>query len=288
MTYYDILGVPLNATAEQIKQAYRLQVRFFHPDLFEGSPAVAEIKTKQLNEAYGVLGNPELRSQYDRILRMNTIPPVKQQPRPAATRNPEREAEEQRKKQEQERQKRKEQRKQKWFAAVIILEALVLIACLIYYKGLGTEPETVQSKQQAPQYTETKHTLSPKLKPVSGTILSGEECFDGSTITISASNGENCVVSLRNIKGQERVTFFVRAGDTVTVGVPEEHLFVYFASGEVWYGYGNGKMFGEDTIYFKDDELLDFTDGYAWEYTLTPVSNGNFSETPSNENEFFK
>ena len=45
-------------------------------------------------------------------------------------------------------------------------------------------------------------------------------------------------------------------------------------------------MFGEDTVFSKDDEMLDFTE-CGWEYTLQPVYDGNFSETPSNENEFF-
>ena len=74
--------------------------------------------------------------------------------------------------------------------------------------------------------------------------------------------------------------------ETVTVGVPADELYIYFASGTKWYGYGKGLMFGEDTSYSKDDELVDFSE-YTWEYTLYPVNDGNFSETPSNENEFF-
>lgn len=128
-------------------------------------------------------------------------------------------------------------------------------------------------------------TLKPVNKPVSGTILSGRE-YAESEITVKADGAYSYVVSLKNGGGVERLSFFVRAGETVTVGVPAEYLYVYFASGTSWYGYGEGLMFGENTSYSKDDEVLDFTQ-YTWEYTLYPVSNGNFSETPSNENEFF-
>ena len=75
----------------------------------------------------------------------------------------------------------------------------------------------------------------------------------------------------------------MRAGETVTVGVPAEFLYVYFASGTTWYG--EDLWFGEDTYYFKDEKRLDFTQ-YTWEYTLSPVTNGNFEETPIDADEF--
>ena len=68
MTYYDILGVPRSASDEDIKRAYRNQVRFFHPDLFDGSEEVAKIKTQQLNEAYEVLSDHAKRAAYDSTL----------------------------------------------------------------------------------------------------------------------------------------------------------------------------------------------------------------------------
>lgn len=71
MTYYDILGVPFDATQDQIKKAYREQIRFFHPDIFDGSEDVARIKTQQLNEAYKVLKDSEQRHSYDAYLKLN-------------------------------------------------------------------------------------------------------------------------------------------------------------------------------------------------------------------------
>ena len=125
--------------------------------------------------------------------------------------------------------------------------------------------------------------LTPVSEPRSGTVLVGREVYDGSEITVTASGGESCVVKLKTRSGTERMSFYVRAGDTVTVGVPAEYLYVYFASGDTWYG--TTHLFGEKTSYSMDDEICDFTE-YTWEYTLYPVTNGNFSQTPIDEDEF--
>lgn len=134
--------------------------------------------------------------------------------------------------------------------------------------------------------TSGSDTLKPVSMPSSGTVLSGQEYHNESEITVKASLGDSYVVSLKYTNGKEAITFFVRSGETVTIDVPSAYLYVYFASGDTWYGYGEGLMFGEDTVYSKDDEPLDFTK-YTWEYTLYQVANGNFEETPSNQDEFF-
>lgn len=133
-------------------------------------------------------------------------------------------------------------------------------------------------------YREGYAALKPVDKPASGYILYGNE-YSESEITITASEAP-CVVSLKSSAEKTLLSFFVRSGDTVTVGVPARDLYVYFASGINWYGYGKGLMFGKDTAYSRDDELLDFAN-YTWEYTLYPVTNGNFSQTPCNEADFF-
>ncbi len=63
--YYKILGVSRNATAEQIKKAYRKLARKYHPDVNPNNKA-AEKKFKEINEANEVLGNPENRKKYDK------------------------------------------------------------------------------------------------------------------------------------------------------------------------------------------------------------------------------
>jgi len=52
--YYQILGVRKNATAEEIKKAYRKLALKYHPDRTKGDKA-AEEKFKEINEAYAVL-----------------------------------------------------------------------------------------------------------------------------------------------------------------------------------------------------------------------------------------
>lgn len=64
-SYYDTLGVPRNATDSQIKAAYRAQIKYFHPDVFQGNPEVAKAKSLELNEAYSVLIDHEKRDKYD-------------------------------------------------------------------------------------------------------------------------------------------------------------------------------------------------------------------------------
>ncbi len=70
-SYYDTLGVPETASPEEIRQRYREQIKFFHPDTFNVTPEVAEEKTQALNEAYEVLYDPVKRAEYDSYLRAN-------------------------------------------------------------------------------------------------------------------------------------------------------------------------------------------------------------------------
>lgn len=63
--YYDVLGVPRNASDEEIKKAYRKLARRLHPDV--NKEPDAEEKFKEINEAYAVLGDPERRQQYDQF-----------------------------------------------------------------------------------------------------------------------------------------------------------------------------------------------------------------------------
>uniref|UniRef100_UPI0025EEB75D DnaJ domain-containing protein n=1 Tax=uncultured Aeromicrobium sp. TaxID=337820 RepID=UPI0025EEB75D len=62
--YYKTLGVSKDASAAEIKKAYRKLARDNHPDSKPGDKA-AEERFKEISEAYGVLSSPEKRKQYD-------------------------------------------------------------------------------------------------------------------------------------------------------------------------------------------------------------------------------
>ncbi|MEA5043923.1 MAG: J domain-containing protein [Petrimonas sp.] len=63
--YYNILGVSKNASADDIKKAYRQKARKLHPDL-NPNDKEAHRKFQQLNEANEVLSDPEKRAKYDK------------------------------------------------------------------------------------------------------------------------------------------------------------------------------------------------------------------------------
>lgn len=66
--YYEILGVPKNSSAEDIKKAYRKLAREHHPDMVkESDKASAEKRFKEINEAYQVLSDPQKRNMYDQF-----------------------------------------------------------------------------------------------------------------------------------------------------------------------------------------------------------------------------
>ncbi len=62
--YYEILGVKRDASADDLKKAFRHLARKYHPDLNKGSKE-AEEKFKEINEAYQVLSDPKKKAQYD-------------------------------------------------------------------------------------------------------------------------------------------------------------------------------------------------------------------------------
>jgi molecular chaperone DnaJ len=68
--YYAVLGVPKNASAADIKKAYRKLAQQHHPDTKQGDPD-AETRFKEISAAYDVLGDAEKRKAYDQVREMS-------------------------------------------------------------------------------------------------------------------------------------------------------------------------------------------------------------------------
>ena len=67
--YYEVLGVPRNASDAEIKKAFRKLAFQYHPD--RNKEPGAEDKFKEINGAYQVLSDPEKRNRYDRYGRVD-------------------------------------------------------------------------------------------------------------------------------------------------------------------------------------------------------------------------
>jgi WD40 repeat protein len=71
--YYQVLGVPNNASDEQIRKIYRKLAQIYHPDTTVLDQEHAHEKFREINEAYEVLSDSEKREKHDRTLNIRTL-----------------------------------------------------------------------------------------------------------------------------------------------------------------------------------------------------------------------
>lgn len=275
MTYYDILGVPIYASDEEIRSAYKVQIKFFHPDVFQGNPEVARIKTQQLNEAYSVLADPYQKARYDLYLRGERQTQPQEEPfysQPAGN-SPYSNSD-----------AAEPRPLKKW--PFVLCAAVILY--LVYTVALE-ESDTASSNQGVPpRDTEEESVhLEAVTPPRNGKILQQSGDSRIAPLTIETRGDGYYLVRLKDASsGRNVISVFIVGGRTVDVDVPLGNFELYYAYGDTWYG--EESLFGPDTVYSKADELFDFyeSDGYVngWTVELYLQQNGNLDiETVSAE-----
>ncbi len=74
--YYEVLGVPRNASDDDLKKAYRKLALKWHPDKNPDNKASAEVRFKEISEAFQVLSDGNKREVYDRYGHQVSLSPV--------------------------------------------------------------------------------------------------------------------------------------------------------------------------------------------------------------------
>ena len=162
---------------------------------------------------------------------------------------------------------------------LLLLTALLAMSML----GCGGQEKTpVQTEAKPEPSVQTGAKPEPVEEPATGTVLSGYAPADASKISVTLEPTGSSVVMLKDESGRVLLSFYVRSGESATVDVPAEKMYVHFASGTTWYG--EDLLFGEDTIYREDKELTDFAE-YSWEYELDPMESGELVYDDTEETE---
>lgn len=291
MTHYDVLGVPFDATTDQIRNAYWAQIQFYHPDVFTGDDSVAETKAKQLNESYAVLSNPNLRAEYDKRLCSKTQEPQEVEcKRVVYSSTPTAKS-----------TKSTLQLINRIFSICLLTSVIVAVFIFASRRWGLKQPEETTLSESVPDETsgasikassdKAEATQKPSTHvPINGGSIPTEFNWMHedlqANIIIHAPVSEHVFVKLkRATTGVTLYQFFVRAGETADVEIPVATYNVCFAFGKEWYGIDN--LFGEETT-CSVDKGIRFTRTSGYEYTLYPVADGNLNLEPLSLEEMLK
>lgn len=291
--YYKILGIE-NYCSDQskIKDAYRSQIKFFHPDLGNVSQEIAEEKTKQLNIAYDVLSDLQKKQAYDIQLR-NEIEGNRSGSYSNGNtnngfrynssnnyntynfyRNP-----------NVNRSTKKSNNAGKIFMGVIIF-IFILAMCT---NGTSSKNNTSNKNTTSNENV----NLSPVLVG-NGNILKNplDERLAPLRVTVPSDGGDFYIYlkDIDNASGKNDMAFYIKSGQSVELDVPLGRYELFYCTGYTWYGEKN--KFGPDTIYVKSDTVLNFHIDYenqqysGYSIDLRTVSYGNMQSKEINANSF--
>ncbi len=134
--------------------------------------------------------------------------------------------------------------------------------------------------------------VNVSLEPVfvqNGEMIISPQRQGSPEVTVNSPQESNCYVYLKNVYNEKNdVSFYVGAGQSVTVNVPAGTYELYYATGETWYG--EKYKFGKETNYSKADEYTTLSESYSSydivEFTLYAVPNGNMHTENIDESEF--
>lgn len=133
-------------------------------------------------------------------------------------------------------------------------------------------------------------SLGPLNRPDNGYIFEepGEEALAPLSILTQGENDYYIVLDPLNNAVWNKMSFYVRGGQSAKVFVPLGDYEIYYATGSAWYGLDD--LFGSDTLYRKCDDTFEFYedgDSYqGWTLTLYPQPNGNLDTETISANEF--
>lgn len=268
MTYYDVLGVPSNASAEEIKKAYRAQIKFFHPDVFEGNPNVANLKTLQLNEAYETLKDPEKRYLYDLSIQDQQAQSHDDEPEEPEPTSEDAGEPEEPEPQSDDNQDRAEPEspptpdpndtgsKSSVFSSIIkpTLQFAAILGAICFALVVLVNPGLFDSSEGAKSMAQISTPIPPTPTPYSydiesGTITRRPKADALAPLEVNTHLGQNYLIVLESTENDatHEMSFYVEGGRTETVYVPLGEYSIYYATGTTWHG--SRLLFGDDTTY---------------------------------------
>lgn len=279
--YYTILEVKSTATFEEIKSAYRILAKKYHPDKNIGNKA-AEEYFKEIQQAYAILSNPEKRKKYDLKANYGTRIQGSQKSNaggPQYTGNAYQYAQQQAQYQQQQYaqakkrtapEKEKVTEKENWQILVSVGIALVLLYFIISYSTEKTTPPltieiTKTGKAEEPEPPIVEATINNYDSPY--TAFFGEEQYDeGSKSSISFFNDSHseavvCLVE-KSAPNKTIRNIYMNSESEIKMGeVPDGEYFLKIYFGTDW---NPGKTFSNQTIrggFAKDNKFITLNNG---------------------------